>query len=442
MKLLRHLPRFRRAQRALAELAAREQWPRGDIEQWQLERLNSIWKHAIAHVPYYRRLRAADNLPTQFENLEEFRASVPVLSRERVKASPTQFRSERPQRGKWRYSGGSTGVPTGFFWPYESYREVLRAQYRLHDMWGIDIFDRLVFLWGHAASFAPGLRGLTARWSRPLMDRLRNRVRLSAYQLGRDDLRRYLRRIQQVQPAAIYGYSTALYMLAQKARNCQIEIPSLRVAFLSAEPAHEFITETVRTAFGVPTAIEYGATECGIIAGQSTDGTLRVREDLVVVETLPRREGRHEIVLTVLANASFPLLRYAMGDVTDAPLGKPRQGFAILENVIGRQNDFIHSRSGRLIHPMLLMAMIDQSDNVARHQIHQFADGSIHVRLEPTRADQAYPVERISRSIRQAVDGFAVDVELTNQFDPNIAGKHRWVVSDFGRQPCVTTPRE
>ncbi len=66
MTLLRLLPRFRKAYREMNVLAARERWSRGEVEAWQLERLNAVWKHAVAHVPHYRQLIARLNLPPRF----------------------------------------------------------------------------------------------------------------------------------------------------------------------------------------------------------------------------------------------------------------------------------------------------------------------------------------------------------------------------------------
>lgn len=58
MKLLRLLPRFRRADREMKVLEAREQWSRNEIEAFQLDRLNAVWNHAIAHAPHHRELRS------------------------------------------------------------------------------------------------------------------------------------------------------------------------------------------------------------------------------------------------------------------------------------------------------------------------------------------------------------------------------------------------
>jgi len=42
-----------------------------------------------------------------------------------------------------------------------------------------------------------------------------------------------------------------------------------------------------------------------------------------------------------LNNPSFPLIRYSIGDVTQAPLETPSAGFAILKSVDGRENDLL-----------------------------------------------------------------------------------------------------
>ena len=57
MKVLRYLPRFRRAYREMRVLEAREVWSRGEIEAFQLDRLNGVWGHAVQHVAHYRGLR-------------------------------------------------------------------------------------------------------------------------------------------------------------------------------------------------------------------------------------------------------------------------------------------------------------------------------------------------------------------------------------------------
>ena len=109
--IVRHMPRFRKAYQELDSLAANEQLSRHDLQALQLRRVNEIWRHASAHVPYYRQLATKAQLPLSFNSLAEFHAAVPVLAKSRVKEDKDLFQSERPQSGSWKRTGGSTGTP-------------------------------------------------------------------------------------------------------------------------------------------------------------------------------------------------------------------------------------------------------------------------------------------------------------------------------------------
>jgi phenylacetate-coenzyme A ligase PaaK-like adenylate-forming protein len=49
--------------------------------------------------------------------------------------------------------------------------------------------------------------------------------------------------------------------------------------------------------------------------------------------SVAREHGQYDIIVTVLNNPSFPLIRYAIGDVTSAELVEPSAG-----GPIGRPN--------------------------------------------------------------------------------------------------------
>jgi phenylacetate-CoA ligase len=433
MNLLRLLPRFRAAYRALAELERRESWSRAEVEAFQLDRLNALWSHAVHHVSYYRDLRKEKSLPERFASLLEFRARVPLLNKDLVRSSPRVFLSERAGPGSWQRTGGSTGSPMSVYWGAEAHREMLRAKYRVDASWGLDVFDRKVFLWGHAGSFAPGLAGWTARMRQPVEDRLRNRLRLSAYRLGPEDLADCLKRMERFRPASIYGYSTAMSLLAQYARAAGFQCPSLKLAILSGEPAFPHLIEAVRGGLGIPAIIEYGAVECGFIAGQGREGKLRVREDMTMVETLPRADGLFDIVITVLNNPAFPLIRYAIEDVTAAPLEVPETGFAVLHNVWGRRNDMVVGRSGRLVHSQGIKHVFEYCPGVRRFRAYQNVEGELFVTVEAVCA-AAPDTTEARRQLYELLEGYPVNIDVVHALPGTLAGKHRWIVSDLAER--------
>lgn len=433
MKLLRRLPRFQQAYRELDTLAQRERWSRNAIEEFQLERLNRLWQHAIRHVPYYRNQRQHSNLPLKFSSLAEFRSLVPVLPKQQVRCHPQDFLSRQAGRGDWQYTGGSTGTPLGVYWSKAAHLEMLRAKYRLGVIWGLDIFDRHTFLWGHGASFAPGLRGYLEKLRLPLENRLRNRLWLSAYRMGPQDLRCYLHQICRFRPVSIYGYSTALFLLAREAAETAFRCDTLKAAILAGEPALPDIVATIQQGLKVPAVVEYGAVECGFIAGQHPDGTLRVREDTTLVETLPRADGCFDIVVTVLNNPSFPLLRYRIDDLTQVPLERPSKGFAILNAVVGRSNDIVISRSGRCVHSMGVKHVFENLSGVRRFCAHQKIDGKLHVQLELTHPRATVDTVKAEQRLSKLLEGYPATVEIVECISCSPAGKHRWIISDLAQ---------
>ncbi len=431
MSLLRHLPRFRKAYADLDKLAARETWSRAQIEDYQRKRLHRVWQHALQTVPYYQQLHREHSLPTQFDSLDEFFSTVPLLDKELVRENPERFLSSSCQSGSWHRTGGSTGVPMGIFWEHKAHREMLRCKYRAEQQWGLDIFDRKAFLWGHGASFAATLRGRFDRWSQPLFDQLRNRLRLSAYQLGPDDLTHHVRQIEKFQPTSIYGYSSAILLLARHAAEIGMQCPSLKVAIMTAEPADEALVEEVEHCLGIPAMVEYGAVECGLMATRGPDRALRVREDHILLETCERSDKRHDIIVTVLNNPSFPLIRYRIEDVTDSPLQFDDSGFAQLANVMGRSNDVLISRKGRSVHSMAVKHALEYHPRIHRFQAYQDKSGKLTVTIEADQETSPEIFESSRLRIIEMLDGFPVEICVVEIIPGNQAGKHRWILSDF-----------
>jgi len=431
MSIVTMLPRFRKAYGSLQNYAKRELWSRDSIEQLQLERINSLWEHAVGHVPYYRRLAQDQSLPRRFKSVSQFSSLVPVLPKSKVRSRRNDFLSQRHGAGKWRYTGGSTGVPTTVFRSHEAHRSMLRSRYRFYQMWDVDIFDRWVFLWGHAASFAPGWQGLKSRLMQPVADWLRRRKRFSAYNLGRDDLQRYLDQIAKFQPAAIYTYSTAGLLLAIEAEQTGFQCDSLKIVNLTAEPVLPHIVRSVERTFNVPAVTEYGSVECGFLAGEWPDRTLRVREDEVFLESVPRDDGRYDILVTVLGNHSFPLLRYKIDDVTDSPIEYPEHGFAILHNVAGRNIDLIQTRTGGQLHGIVFEDVLEKHSEFRRWRVHQDVTGSLSLLIENLRKVDPQVLTKLEHKLEELVEGYEVRIELIDELPPTPAGKHRAIISDL-----------
>ena len=432
MKLLRFMPRFRRAAQALASLEERESWSRDQVKSYQLERLNEVWKHATEHTSHYLLLKDRLNLPPRFSSLREFTDIVPVLTKDEVRSDESAFLSGTASRGDWRYTSGSTGSPMRFYWTYHSHQEVLRARYRFYAQWGIDIFDRTAFFWG--VQQCRGLRGLVARLRQKTEDRLRNRLRVPAYRLDRPSLLAAAREIAAFDPFMLYGLSHAIMLFAREFSTLELKLKNLRAAVLTGEPVSESLREVVSRSLGVPAVVEYGATECGLIAGQTPGGELRVREDLVLLETAARSDGRFDVLLTVLVNPAFPLIRYRIGDSTEAPVIEPNKGFAILPPIVGRTSDVLVASDGKVFHSARVDNIFESgrlARVVKRYRIEQEVDGAVSLFIEPLDGHSPTDTQTAEAELQQLVGEFPVSVIVRDSLQNGQTGKYATVKSSY-----------
>jgi phenylacetate-CoA ligase len=315
----------------------------------------------------------------------------------------------------------------------------LCQQYRFRQMWGLDLFDRSAFLGAGVPRAAAGLGGALDRMRQSATDAFRNRLRIDVHDLSPVALRRELHRIERFRPAYLYGYSRAIHLLALEALAQSFRCPSLRVVMLTSEPAFPHMIATVESAFRVPAVIEYGSVECGVIAYEWPDRKLRVRSDHVLVETLLRDDGRFDIVTTVLDNPDFPLFRYRIEDVTNAPLDLVDAAFPLLGNIAGRNDDVLFASDGSPVHPAEIDGVFEWASRpiVRRYRVHQNADGSIIVRIEPADTAKIDPAA-IAQAIENKLRGRSVRVEIVDALEQTAAGKHRLITSDLqdGRWPA------
>ncbi|MEM6550590.1 MAG: hypothetical protein AAF750_00435 [Planctomycetota bacterium] len=443
-RLFKHLPRFRAARLAMRELAAREGWHRERMEAYQLERLNAVWERAFEETTHYRALRDRLGLPVRFESLEAFTRLMPVLEKGAVRDAPERFCSIRAGRdggGEWHRTSGSSGSRTSIYYGATAHRETLRAKYRFYQSWGVDFYDRWVFVWGNAGALAPGIQGLKERVRGPVMDWARGRLRLSPYDLRASTLRGYLERIARFKPRAIYSHSMAAHLLAEEAERMGWQCPSLRLVVLTAEPVRPATVAVVERALGVPAVAEYGCTECEFLAGHDGDRRLRVRDDLVFVETLPREDGAYDVVVSVLGNGDFPLLRYRLGDVCDGPIDRSAVGFAVLPAVRGRDFDLVMDAAGDAVHGQAFEDVVDKYDGVRRWRAEQDESGAVTVWLECHETLGEGLRVAIERRLAALVPGFGLVVREVDVLPARPGGKHRTVVSALGRR-AVATPAE
>lgn len=412
----------------LRRLEATQWWPADRLEAYRLARLRTLLAFAGERVPYYRELfRRHDIVPARatFDDL----ARIPPLTREVVRERFADLQARPPAGPVQRLAtGGSTGVPVTVLVDMARLGFGEAARLRAHRWFGLEPGVREVILWGSPIEVT---RQDTVR---ALRDRLLNSRLLSAFDLGEAALGRYADTLDRFRPAKLYGYASALYLLARYLDSRgRRPAQAPRAIFTTAEPLFDFQRATIQRVFGCPVAQEYGARDGGLIAHECPEGGLHVPAEGVHVEILgDRGDGVGEIAVTLFDSLSFPMIRYRTGDLGSldtrpCPCGRtlPR-----LRAVEGRHTDFLVTPDGRCLHALSVIYVLREAPRVVEFAVRQDALDHVLVSVVPAPGFSAADRAAIEAGLR-AVLGPLVEVEVVtvSGLARAASGKFRYVVS-------------
>lgn len=349
----------------------RTQWlDPASLRDYQFRRLQGHLQWAYSHVPYYRDLLDERDLaPARIKSFDDFHR-VPFLTREILRSRFDDLRATvRLPAVKRRSTGGSTGVPVTVEVDMERMGIGDAARLRGHSWFGLHPGDREMVLWGSPIEITRQDR------VRQFRDWLLNSRLLSAFDMGEAALAAHARAIAGFRPHKMYGYASALDLLAHYFQRGRVPAPTgLKAVFTTAEPLFPFQRETIRSALGCPVAVEYGSRDGGLIALECPQGGLHIFAEGMYVEVVDTdSEGRGEIVVTCLDSLVFPIIRYRIGDIgtLDSTPCSCGRGLPKLRSVEGRRTDFLVTPRGRVLHALSAIYLLRDLPAVKEFQVIQ-----------------------------------------------------------------------
>lgn len=416
------------------QLEESQWWSYDRLEALQLEKLRGMLMHAQRHVPYYRErfsrqgLRAEDIL--SLGDLRHF----PFLTKPLIRENEEQLKSETAGRLARFNTGGSSGEPLIFFIGRERVSHDVAAKWRATRWWGVDIGDPEIVVWGSPIELT------TQDHLRQLRDRLLRTRLLPAFEMSEDKLDGFVEAIVRTRPAMLFGYPSALSMIARHAEGRQRKMSDLgvKVAFVTSERLYDHQRDDIARVFACPVANGYGSRDAGFIAHQCPAGGMHLTAEDVIVEIVDDKGNVQapgvpgEIVVTHLATSDFPFIRYRTGDI--AALGADAcscgRGLPLLTEIQGRSTDFVVAANGTVMHGLALIYILRDLPAVGAFKIIQESLGLTRVQVVANKGLGAADQQAIRHGL-QARLGKEVDIQIEQlaQIEPEKSGKHRYVVS-------------
>ena len=409
-------------------------WTVQRLREHQLERLRDLLQHAQTHVPYYRQLFAnAGFEPGTLAGIDCLRR-LPVLTKDHMRAHSDAFRSNVARPLARSNTGGSSGEPLVFYVGKERVAHDVAAKWRATRWWDVDVGDREIVVWGSPIELK------AQDYLRHLRDRVMGTTLLPAFDMPAARLDKYVARIRRLRPSMIFGYPSALSMIARHAAARRIPLDDLgiRVVFVTSERLYDDQRALIAQAFGCPVANGYGGRDAGFIAHECPAGGMHITAEDVIVEILdgenrplpPGQAG--QIVVTHLATRDFPFIRYATGDIgaignEPCPCGRT---LPLLKRIEGRSTDFLHAQDGTVMHGLALIYILRDLPQVRAFKIVQES-------IEQTRV-LVVAIPALGNALRAAIEtgfkarlgaGVKVVIDEVSAIAPDASGKFRYVVS-------------
>lgn len=388
-------------------------------------------------MPWYRELCARRGLaPDDLTSLEAFR-SLPPLTKEDVRANLEALVADDADRSDLVRSGtgGSTGRPMPYYHDTEWWCRASAAAYHADTWCGWRMGERVASIWG-----TPLAESGVARFRRTLTERARNFLFLPGFDLSPRVLDDRLDRLVAFRPVLLTGYASLLLTAAERALERGLRIRGLRAVISSAEPLTPDMRRVVEAAFDVPVLDRYGCRELGIVAQQACGGgDLYVLSDHVHVEIevdgRPARPGEvGRLLITLLDNASFPLVRYEVGDLARA--AEPTNDGAVLPypriaSVEGRLLDRIRTSTGGQLTGVFFPHLAKEFDWLDEFQVVQDEAGDVTLRVVAETVPDAGR-EALRRELEQALGPHVVvSIEQVEALERTPSGKVRVTQTRF-----------
>ena len=409
-------------------------WPRGQIEQAQVARLRRFLGIVGAQVPYYRdAFQSSGFEPTAVRSITDLR-SLPFLDKSTIRSNIDALKSERAGTLTKCNTGGSSGEPLVFYMGPDRVSHDVATKWRATRWWNVDIGDTEVVLWGSPIEIGKQDRIKAVR------DRLFRSHLLPAFQMSERRMDGYLNTIRRLRPRMMFGYASALALLAGHAERRGQEMSDLgiRVAFATGETLYPEQRAVIERVFAAPVANGYGSRDAGFIAHQCPAGSLHLSAEHIVVELIdeegqPVAAGeKGEIVVTHMATMDFPFIRYRTGDmaVMDDKTCACGRGLPALREVFGRSTDFVRTRSGNTMHALALIYEVRDKAGVRAFKFVQAEDLSLELLLVAA-PELTQEVETSIRAgvLRRMGDDTELTIRHVDEIPPEKSGKYRYVVS-------------
>ncbi len=405
-------------------------YPIERIREWQLNNVRDIVDYAYRRTRGYKQLYDEAGVhPRDIRKLTDLQF-LPFTTKELMRDNLEAFSVALPLRF-YTTTGGSTGIPFGFYYLYEN-QEIEDAFVHTGWSWvgwkldGLNAILRGAYIGSDDDIFK--------------YDRFRNELLLSSYFLTEQNLPKYIRLLEEFNPRVIQAYPSSFNILCDLLNQANAEEKiSADLVLLASENIYDWMMEKYTTTFPNTKFFSfYGHAELTIQAPWCEHNRsyhlwpFYGFTELLNGNSEEVTEGEEgELVGTSFHMRATPFIRYkTMDRAVKGPSQCPDCGraFQLLNKISGRMQEVIVTGTGRYISMTAINMHSDIFDHVRQFQFYQDTPGKITFKIAPQSNYSETDSERIRKELMKKLgNDVELEISLVQDIPKTRSGKFRFL---------------
>ena len=409
-------------------------WSREKLEEYQVQQLEKLLKHAYENVPYYRRIFDERGLkPKDIQDFDDLR-KLPYLTKDNFKLHFDELVAGniKLKNLPMNHTSGTTGKPLQFYEDSSAVQKEFAFMYHQWSRVGLEPNSPLM-----------QLRGAIIDGNKPVgYDPIKNVLRLSPQLDTKEIVRYYLEKMRRFRAKFLHGYPSAIAIFASLIRQYDFSVPfKLKAVLFASETIYSWERKITKEVFNCRIFSHYGMAEKAVLAGEC--------ENTHYYHCLPQYSiteidtDTNEIVGTSFLNYVNPFIRYRTTDIASHLIHSScsecgRQYFPIFPSVEGRLEDFIITPKGIPISPAVISHPFKDFKTIKDTQIVQKSLDCIKLRIVPW--DNCSP-RILKDELQQLCQGLQnilgpdmkIEAEIVESIQLPKSGKFKWIISEVSK---------
>lgn len=258
---------------------------------------------------------------------------------------------------------------------------------------------------------------------------------MSVYHMSVDLLPHYIEALKNYNASYLWGYTSALYTLAEEVVRSGRRDLKMTVVITNAEPLFDYQRRVIAQAFQCPVKETYGMAEAVAGASECEFGCLHLWPEAGLLEVVeagcevkPGVIG--DFVCTGLLNSVMPLIRYRVGDCGALEGGSAQcacgRTLPRIAKIEGRSDDVLCTPDGRQIGR--LDPVFKSGWPIREAQVIQESMETIRVRLVPSDGFDDAIQQEVARELRARLGNVKIEFEEVSAIPRGANGKFRSVI--------------